>query len=198
MTWAQRLLGQAQIFMQALEITCTRHIEAEGRPLAAPPQAAPEPVSVTIADADTLPEEARRDLKGIWRVGLDEQKAAIKKLSNAMRNALQAPGSPKDEMKHVIQGAAETYKTESAKSIDETTEKAIKYIENLPEDKRDAAADYWGSLSKCMLGFLDLAMNAVFSGAGQFIEILNKIWEVDERMEAEVDRAYQAALWLLK
>ncbi|KAA8898227.1 hypothetical protein FN846DRAFT_921370 [Sphaerosporella brunnea] len=196
MTWQQRLLGQARAFTQALENTVTRVTEEPtGVYLAA--SAAPTYTSNTTAYTDTLPDKARQDLKGIWRVGLYDQKAAIEKLSKTFRDVLQTPGRTKAELKNAIREAALALKAESTKSIDQTTDKAIEYIEKLPEDQRDAAADYWGSLSDRVLGFLSLAVEAVFSGGSQIIELFNKIWDVDTRMEKEVQRAYEAALWLL-
>jgi hypothetical protein len=197
MTWDQRLLDQARTFTQTLPNTLIKVTEAPARVYRAA-SAAPVYTSNTTADTDTLPDKVRQDIKGIVRVALDEQKAAIEKLSKTLRNILETSGKNSGELEEAVQAATQTLKDDYSKIISTNTDKAIAYIKGLPEDERPSAADFYGSLWDSMFGFLKLALDAVYSRLSEVIHLFKNVWDVERRMEMEVDRAHEAALFLLK
>lgn len=146
-----------------------------------------EPITLSASSGlDALTTAEKDTLKASGNDTTSKHEAVKNKIDGLTEELKDDPNPNKDSWKDKIKKAGEEAKEKLNKIIDDNTDAIINKIRQMPEDKRDAAVDFWGTI---LSGFLDF-WTGIWE---QILNVINAIVDWVINMWEDIKTAFKKA-----
>ncbi|PTD12874.1 hypothetical protein FCULG_00002724 [Fusarium culmorum] len=137
-------------------------------------------------------DDERDGLKSLGKQLIEDHQSAandVKATSDAIKNG----STGKENARARMEKAREEAKKKSADIIDQQFGRAQKLIDKLPDDKQEAATDFWIHLSNGFLAFWKMAMDGIYGVLKAVIAWLENMWETVKQRWEDVKTTFMDA-----
>ncbi|EKJ69734.1 hypothetical protein NXS19_000155 [Fusarium pseudograminearum] len=137
-------------------------------------------------------DDERERLKSLGKQLIEDHQTAandVKATSDAIKNG----STGKENARVRMEKAREEAKKKSAEIIDQQFDRAQTLIDQLPDDKQEAATDFWIQLSNGFLAFWKIAMDAIYAVLKAVIDWLENMWETVKQRWEDVKATFKDA-----
>lgn len=142
--------------------------------------------------------EVRDKLKQVGGGNIAEHEEAAESVHILTKELENDPNPDKPAWEERMNQQREELKRKSAEIIDQKTDEAIDYIYTLPDQQRETAADFWGTVAAGFIQFWSDAWDWVVTAVKAIIDWITDMWETIKSAFVQVGKAFQSAWEWLK
>lgn len=153
------------------------------------------PVKQPNGDVDP---EVRDKLKQVGGESIAEHRDGADEMHNLTEELKNDPNPDKPAWEERMNQKREELKRKSSEIIDQKTDEAIDYIYTLPDQEREVAADFWGTVAAGFIQFWSDAWDWIVTAVKAVIDWITDMWETIKAAFKQVGRAFESAWEWLK
>lgn len=116
-----------------------------------------------------------------------------KNMHNLTEELKNDPNPDKPAWEERMNQQREELKRRSTEIIDQKTDEAIDYIYTLPDQERETAADFWGTIPAGFIQFWSDAWDWIVTAVKAVVDWITDMWETIKAAFKQVGKAFQDA-----
>ncbi|KAK0658828.1 hypothetical protein DIS24_g4396 [Lasiodiplodia hormozganensis] len=148
--WKRTLLSKASVFRDCVKTN--NFADVYYFSILVPPKTNRKAFYSSSTD-DTLPDDVKYEMKSLGEATLTKGKEAADDFKTTTAQ-LKVENAGREKWREKVQATGQTAKDRFNEAVDNWVDKTIVAIEELPEDQREAAADFWGLVSNGVMAAL--------------------------------------------